>query len=143
MRYLLPAFISGSILDIDVFLRAINFSAHRGATHSILGVFLIAVIIGLIFHKRGIKNSFFASLVCGYLHVGLDFLFPYSIYLFWPFSYQEYTIYGFVFRHGMSIPIYVITINLSMMLIIWSIAAIQWRKRGKPKIKDLLYGYQD
>ena len=96
--------------DIDVFgnLRGpvFGFAHHRGFTHSLLGVPIVAVlvvgVIYLVWHLRGhkIKDSalpprwgvlFLYACLAGFTHILLDFTNAYGVRPFWSFSERWYS----------------------------------------------------
>ena len=96
--------------DIDVFgnLRGpvFGFAHHRGFTHSLLGVPIVALlvvgVIYLVWHLRGrkIKNPalpprwgplFLYACLAGFTHILLDFTNAYGVRPFWPFSERWYS----------------------------------------------------
>jgi len=89
----------GSVLpDIDILFLLGGWSLyrtyHRGPTHSVLGVMILALLLSWIVGKRYpmITKSrlFIASLIGMTMHLALDLLTSYRTYLLWPFSDQRF-----------------------------------------------------
>ncbi len=85
----------GSVLpDIDILFLLGGWSMyrtyHRGPTHSILGVLVLAFLLSWVVGKRyprGIKSRLFIGSLIGMgMHLILDLLTSYRTYLLWPFS---------------------------------------------------------
>ena len=82
-----------------------GFAHHRGFTHSILGLFLVAgLVVGLMYliwlwRGRRTKSNlpprwgllFFSAYIAGLTHILLDFTNNYGVRPFWPFSERWYS----------------------------------------------------
>lgn len=106
LQYVVAAAIAGALPDLDVALYPLSqrfpLLRHRGISHSILGVTIIAVVgcfvlppvmawgLGSYFGQGSIIAFFVALEVGGLSHVFLDSLDHWSVPIFAPFSLREY-----------------------------------------------------
>ncbi|MFQ3620425.1 MAG: metal-dependent hydrolase [Spirochaetales bacterium] len=87
-------FIGSLLPDIDIVFLLGGWSLyriyHRGPTHSLIGVFILALFLTLLLGRKyslaGKKKIFFASLLGMAMHLALDLITSYRTYLLWPFS---------------------------------------------------------
>lgn len=91
---LITTVIAATIPDIDFIFRLggdfAYFKYHRGPTHSIPGIFLLAILLTLVLarvYPARKKSTLFSWALLGLVsHISLDLLNTYSTYVLWPFT---------------------------------------------------------
>lgn len=99
-RFLIAPVLGGTLMDIDSIAllggAGSYFKYHRGPTHSLIGAFVIALVLTSINHLIIITPTsewkmFGLTFLTGINHLILDTATPWGIPLFWPFSATKYT----------------------------------------------------
>lgn len=126
-KKILTVALIGSIFpDVDIPLSLVfGRGFHRGPTHSIVGILILAVVLGLIFYKKSFKSSFRIGLLALSTHPLLDSILPWPIEWFWPFYNEKIvTLTMFSSKHYFFFYIYLIAVG-----IILALTYLLWKKK--------------